>query len=63
MRDDRPPPGVPVRALAVAAAGAMSCTGCHLLGALFDVHVLREIVLVVIVIAIIGFFVSRSDKR
>ena len=53
----------PLRALAIAATGAVACTGCAMLGSLFEAPVLRGIVAVVVVVAAIGFLVSRSAPR
>lgn len=42
---------------------AVSTTGCTMLGALFDEHPFRLIVIVVVVVAAVGFVASRSQPR
>lgn len=46
----------------VAVGTTLACTGCDMLGALFDTRRLREIVLVVLVLVAIGFIASRAKR-
>lgn len=41
----------------------LACSGCDMLGALFDTRVLRGIVLVIAVLAVVGFVASRAGRR
>ncbi|MGY4515523.1 hypothetical protein [Lysobacter sp. HA18] len=61
MRDRRP--ALPFQAFVLATAASLLCTGCHMLGALFDVHPLRIVVLMVVIVALIGFFALKSNRR
>ena len=41
----------------------LACSGCGMLGEIFYTRGLRLVVLVVVVLAAIGFVVSRSTRR
>lgn len=49
--------------LLAAASLPIACTGCDMLGELFRTPGLRVVVLAVVVLAAIGFLVSRSGRR
>lgn len=47
----------------VASAAAFACTGCDMLGALFQVPTLLGIAFAVALVAAVGFLVSRGARR
>ncbi|GGZ62285.1 hypothetical protein GCM10008101_15550 [Lysobacter xinjiangensis] len=49
--------------IAVATAPLGLCTGCNMLGAMFDEHPLGGIAFVVVAVAALGFLVSRGARR
>jgi hypothetical protein len=53
---------VPIR-FAFPALLALACSGCAMLGELFDTAGLRIVVLVVIAVAAVGFLASRANRR
>ncbi|WP_162823778.1 hypothetical protein [Lysobacter sp. TY2-98] len=48
---------------AIAASVPVMCTGCHMLGALFDVHTFRGIVAGIVLVAAIAFLFSKAERR
>ncbi|MGY3264162.1 hypothetical protein [Lysobacter sp. HA35] len=56
-------PAIPVSAFVLATTASLLCTGCHMLGALFDMHPLRIVVAMVVIVAILGFFALKSNRR
>ena len=50
-------------AFAIAAFAGATCTGCDMLGSLFDTPPLMGIATVVVVVAVVGFLVSRGARR
>ncbi|HEY4582111.1 MAG TPA: hypothetical protein VIG88_04490 [Lysobacter sp.] len=47
----------------VATLPVVACTGCNVLGAVFDERPLAGIAFVVLVVAAVGFLVSRGARR
>ena len=52
-----------LRLFAVAACTLVVLSGCDMLGSLFETRMLRGIVVVVVVVAAVGFLVSRAAPR
>lgn len=52
-----------LRLFAVAACTLVVLSGCDMLGSLFEMRMLRGIVVVVVVVAAVGFLVSRAAPR
>lgn len=51
------------RLVAAALVPVFACTGCTVLGALFDARPLAGIAFVVAVVAAVGFLVSRGARK
>lgn len=49
--------------IAIVASVPLLCSGCQMLGALFNVHPLRVIIAVVVLAAAVAFIASKSAKR
>lgn len=57
-------PGMPApRTVITAILPALLCSGCHMLGALFEDPWLGGTILVVVAVAAIALLVSKSGKR
>ena len=52
-----------LRAMLIAAVPAAACSGCNVLGAVFDERPLAGIAFVLVALAAVGFLVSRGARR
>ncbi|HEY4556415.1 MAG TPA: hypothetical protein VIG68_08285 [Lysobacter sp.] len=52
-----------LRVLPAAVLPAIACSGCAMLGAMFDEHPLGGIAFVVVAVAALGFLASRGARR